>query len=85
MHTEVEYIAACLEVVKESWKGHYGVYAHSGKFIQPNWIFNGVITPADYASAARTWLEQGSQILGGCCGIGLEHIEVLSGIVSDYY
>lgn len=83
MHTEVEYIPACLEIVKDTWNKPYGVYAHSGKFVQPNWIFNDVISPGDYASAASTWLEQGIQILGGCCGVGLEHIRVLNGIVSE--
>ncbi|MEJ2487852.1 MAG: homocysteine S-methyltransferase family protein [Anaerolineales bacterium] len=82
MHTEVDYIPACVEIVKNVWQRPYGVYAHSGKFVQPNWIFNDVISPDDYASAASTWLQQGIQILGGCCGIGLEHIKVLSGIVS---
>jgi S-methylmethionine-dependent homocysteine/selenocysteine methylase len=81
MHTEVEYIPGCLEIVKKAWHRPYGVYAHSGKFVQPNWIFNDVISPDDYASAASTWLQQGIQILGGCCGVGLEHIRVLSGIV----
>jgi S-methylmethionine-dependent homocysteine/selenocysteine methylase len=57
------------------------VYAHSGKFIEPNWIFNDVISPEDYASAASSWLEQGVQVLGGCCGIGLEHIQLLKDIV----
>ena len=83
MHTEVEYIPACLAVMKAHWQGPYGVYAHSGKFVQPNWIFNDVISPEDYASAAKSWLEQGIQILGGCCGIGLEHIQLLKDIVPN--
>jgi S-methylmethionine-dependent homocysteine/selenocysteine methylase len=81
MHTEVESIPACLEVLKVNWQGPIGVYAHSGKFIEPNWIFNDVISPEDYASAASSWLEQGVQVLGGCCGIGLEHIQLLKDIV----
>jgi S-methylmethionine-dependent homocysteine/selenocysteine methylase len=81
MHTEVEYIQACVEVMKANWQGPLGAYAHSGKFVQPNWIFNDVISPEDYASAARIWLQQGIQILGGCCGIGLEHIQLLKDIV----
>jgi S-methylmethionine-dependent homocysteine/selenocysteine methylase len=81
MHTEVEYIPACLEVLKVNWQGPIGVYAHSGKFVEPNWIFNDVISPEDYAAAASSWLENGVQVLGGCCGIGLEHIQVLKDIV----
>ena len=81
MHTEVEYVPACLDVLKDNWQGPIGVYAHSGKFVEPNWIFNNVISPEDYASTASSWLEQGVQVLGGCCGIGLEHIQVLKDIV----
>ena len=82
MHTEVEYIDACLQVLKDNWCGPMGVYAHSGRFIEPNWIFNDVISPEDYASAANSWLQQGIQIVGGCCGIGLEHIQVLKNILT---
>lgn len=83
MHTEVEYVQACVEVMKANWQGSLGVYAHSGKFVQPNWIFNDVISPEDYASEASSWLQQGVQILGGCCGIGLEHIQLLKGMIPD--
>ena len=83
MHTEVEYVEACLDVLKANWSGPIGVYAHSGKFVKPNWIFNDVISPEDYASAANSWLQQGVQIVGGCCGIGLEHILVLKDIVTN--
>jgi S-methylmethionine-dependent homocysteine/selenocysteine methylase len=83
MHTEVEYIPACLEVLKTNWVGPVGVYAHSGRFVEPNWIFNDVISPEDYASAADSWLQQGIQILGGCCGIGLEHIKHLKPLIDN--
>ncbi|MGB3700805.1 MAG: homocysteine S-methyltransferase family protein [Anaerolineales bacterium] len=83
MHTEVEYIDACLNVLKANWQGPIGVYAHSGKFVAPNWIFNDVISPEDYASAANSWLQQGVQVLGGCCGIGLEHMQVLKDILTS--
>ncbi|HUV27548.1 MAG TPA: homocysteine S-methyltransferase family protein, partial [Anaerolineales bacterium] len=83
MHTEVEYIDACLNVLKANWQGPIGVYAHSGKFVASNWIFNDVISPEDYASAANSWLQQGVQVLGGCCGIGLEHMQVLKDILTS--
>ncbi len=83
MHTEVDYIDACLKVLKSCWEGPVGVYAHSGKFVAPNWIFDGVISPKDYAQAAKSWLEQGVQIVGGCCGIGVDHIKVLKNLVAE--
>jgi len=83
MHTEVEYVAPCLEVLKDLWQAPIAVYAHSGKFIQPHWIFNDVISPEDYAAAAQTWQGQGVQVIGGCCGIGLEHIQLLKDTITD--
>lgn len=32
------------------------------------------LTPEAYAAHARSWHEQGCQLIGGCCGIGPEHI-----------
>ncbi len=83
MHTEVEYITTCLEVLRANWSGPIGVYAHSGRFVAPNWIFNDIILPEEYASAAKSWLEQGVQVLGGCCGIGVEHIRQLKNILPE--
>jgi S-methylmethionine-dependent homocysteine/selenocysteine methylase len=32
------------------------------------------LTPARYAQFAKVWLQHGADIVGGCCGIGPEHI-----------
>jgi S-methylmethionine-dependent homocysteine/selenocysteine methylase len=81
MHTEVDYIDDCLDVLATHWQGFSGVYAHSGHFVAPNWVFNDTISPAAYASAASGWLERGVQLIGGCCGIGVEHIRQLSTVL----
>jgi homocysteine S-methyltransferase len=78
MHTEVEYVEACVDVLQANWPGPIGVYAHSGKFVAPNWIFDDTISPEDYASAAKSWSQRGVQVIGGCCGIGVEHMALLS-------
>lgn len=83
MHTEVEYVDACLAVLQECWSGPVGVYAHSGEFIAPNWIFDNTISPEDYTAAAKGWLQRGAQLVGGCCGIGIEHISMLKDIVEE--
>lgn len=83
MHTEVEYIEACLDVLDAHWSGPIGVYAHSGKFVDPNWIFNDVISPEDYTAAAKIWAQRGVQVIGGCCGIGVEHIALLGDVIGD--
>ncbi len=35
------------------------------------------LDPAGYAAFARTWHDAGATIIGGCCGIGPEHISAL--------
>jgi S-methylmethionine-dependent homocysteine/selenocysteine methylase len=35
------------------------------------------LTPEGYLAFARTWRAQGARIIGGCCGIGPEHIAAL--------
>ena len=35
------------------------------------------LTPQQYLEYAKTWYEQGASIIGGCCGIGPEHIDAL--------
>ena len=37
------------------WRGPVGVYAHSGAYDNGKWFFNDVISPEDYADAARRW------------------------------
>jgi len=75
MHTETEFISECIDVVNQHWDGPTGVYAHTGDWQPPHWIFEGTITPADYTSAVETWVGQGVQVIGGCCGIGPAHID----------
>ena len=81
MHTEVAEIPACLDVLAEHWSGPVGVYAHSGIFEPPYWKFIDVISPADYAAACAAWIDRGVQVVGGCCGIGHEHIAELAPLV----
>ncbi len=36
-----------------------------------------MISSEDFALEAQEWLEMGTQLFGGCCGIGPEHIQLL--------
>jgi len=38
------------------------------------------LTPAGYASFAHSWRAEGASIIGGCCGIGPEHIAALAAL-----
>jgi S-methylmethionine-dependent homocysteine/selenocysteine methylase len=41
------------------------------------------LTPEGYARFAAAWHAAGASILGGCCGIGPEHIAALRAGVTD--
>ena len=74
MHSEVDDIDPALDILDDHWNGPVGVYAQTGDFIPPNWQFIDTISAEDYKVAATRWSDRGVQVLGGCCGIGPEHI-----------
>ncbi len=81
MHTDVTHIDACLDVVEKNWSGLVGIYAHSGQYVDGDWIFEGTISPEDFVSASERWLQRNVQIIGGCCGIRPDHISALRPVV----
>ena len=82
MHTEVDHIDDCLDILEQHWNGTVGVYAHVCDFkTTGEAIYNDTITPEDYAVAAKRWLNRGVQIIGGCCGVRKEHIDELQQLV----
>jgi S-methylmethionine-dependent homocysteine/selenocysteine methylase len=77
MHTEVADVAPALEILRGRWSGPMGAYAHSGHFRMPDWSFDDVISPDAYLAEAQRWIGTGVQVVGGCCGIGPDHIRRL--------
>jgi homocysteine S-methyltransferase len=77
MHSEIGDTGPAIEVAKRHWPGPLAAYPESGYFEMPNWRFVDVIAPEDFVTRAEAWLDQGVQILGGCCGLGPEHIRLL--------
>ena len=77
MHSPIQDTAAGISAVRRHWTGPVGVYPESGYFIMPNWQFVDVIDPTDLVREARTWVDQGVQLLGGCCGLGPQHVRAL--------
>lgn len=41
------------------------------------------LTPETYLAFARQWADAGASIIGGCCGIGTEHIAALESMRSE--
>jgi len=78
MHTRVEDIAPALEVLRQHWSGPLLAYAETGRLVLPDWRYEEVSSPEDYATEIESWIRHyGVQIVGGCCGTGPEHIRVL--------
>lgn len=78
MHTLVEDTKPALREVVGRWDGPVGAYPHAGRFVMPNWQFIDEITPEDFAEEATEWHALGARMLGGCCGIGPEHVRALT-------
>jgi homocysteine S-methyltransferase len=74
MHTPIPDIDRAMEIVAKYWNGPVGVYPESGYFTMPNWQFIDVIEPDDLAESALSWVDNGVRMVGGCCGLGPEHI-----------
>ena len=52
-----------------------GVYPNLGYLSAQGWRSETAIGGREYAELALSWRAEGAQIIGGCCGVGLEHIE----------
>ena len=78
MHTPANIIGDALTVLREAFDGPLTAYPDSGYFKMPHWQFDAVIPPADLVDYARGWVDQGAQVLGGCCGLSPEHIAALA-------
>jgi methionine synthase I (cobalamin-dependent) len=76
-HTDVDIIGRAVDALMKEWAGPVSAYPNSGDWNPPNWGFDSVISHADFVAAAETWMDRGVQIVGGCCGIGPEHIQRL--------
>ena len=78
MHTDVGFISGLIETIRAQWEGPVMAYPDSGgRFEMPKWITDP-IPPAEFADAALRWVEGGVQIVGACCGFGVEHIDALA-------
>ena len=68
-----------LAALRDRFDGPLLAYPDSGYFEMPHWRFVDIVSPEKLASAARGWIEEdGVQLVGGCCGLGLEHVEALA-------
>jgi homocysteine S-methyltransferase len=78
MHTNVTVTGPALGMLRRQWSGPMLAYPDSGHFEMPHWQFVDIIAPEKLAAAARAWIGMGVQAVGGCCGLGLDHVRTLA-------
>ena len=78
MHSVRDVTEDAVEVMRTAWSGPVGAYPNAGYWTRPNWTFVDQVSPEAYLSDARRWVEAGAAIVGGCCGVGVEHIRALA-------
>lgn len=83
MHSNVSITGAALDIVGEHFGGPLMAYPDAGYFEMPSWRFVDVIGPQALAQEARGWIDQGVQVVGGCCGLGVEHIAALRAMLDE--
>lgn len=83
MHTQVGHIGPALEVLGQHWSGAKLAYAETGRLLSPQWSFEEICSPQQYATEVEGWIKKyGVQIVGGCCGTGPEHIRALKRLLA---
>ena len=55
-----------------------GAYPNVGRYLEYEWDFSTNPTPERFVEEVRRWVDEGMQIVGGCCGVRPEHIRSLA-------
>ena len=79
MHSEVQCIAPGLKAARSKWTGPLAAYANTGIFFavtEPD--FANIVSPETYLQHVHEWIDLGARVVGGCCGIGRDHIRLIS-------
>ena len=74
---------ACRAVRAAGWTGPLGAYPDHGDFEMPHWQFHELSGELLVENAREGVETAGVSRLGGCCGIGPDHIEALRGLCEE--
>lgn len=77
MHSSADIIGEATSILRQKYRGPLLAYPDSGYFRMPHWQFEDVIEPGALVEFARAWVDEGVQIIGGCCGLSPKHIAAL--------
>jgi homocysteine S-methyltransferase len=80
-HSPIAAIDAALPLVRAQWKGPIAIYPEAERkdyvAVHKDVDEPDHVSPAEFVAKAKEWVSKGVQIIGGCCGIELEHIRPL--------
>ena len=79
-HSDIKVTKSAVKTIKENHKGVIGAYPNNGYFEKPKWKLVENISPTDYLNEAKSWVSNGAQIIGGCCGVDPELIKAISSL-----
>ena len=81
-HSTIEDTTAAIPIVQSRWTGTLGAYPEAGRkdyvqaFADPN--VENPHSIDEWVATAQRWVASGVQVIGGCCGMGLDHIRGLA-------
>ena len=78
MHSEIDDTGPGLDCARRVCEAPLGAWPNCGTIEPPDWQFVGVATPEAFAGTAARWVEEGVKVIGGCCGLGPEHIRAVA-------
>ena len=77
-HSDIKVTNDAVKIIKKNHSGIVGAYPNNGYFEKPHWKFIDNVSPSSYLDEAKSWVLNGAQIIGGCCGIGPDKIKAIS-------
>lgn len=83
MHSDVRLTEHGVAAIRQHWDGPLGAYAHACELRDGELVFEGVITPDEYAAYIPSWRSSGATMIGGCCWIGPDHLSAVVASMSD--
>ena len=78
MHSDVRLTERGVAAIREHWDGPLGAYAHAMVTAGGVLLHDTSITADEYAAYEPAWHAAGATMVGGCCGIGPDHLRVLA-------
>ena len=78
MHSEIDHTGPALECARRACEAPLGAWPNCGTIEPPDWQFVDVATPERFAQVAERWVGEGARVVGGCCGLGPDHIRAMA-------